>query len=112
MAIVRADALRSKAFGAITGSYTVLGAALAHLLRVFKLTNNTDGDLLISIDGTTDNFFLPAGSFTLYDLSTNSPPTMVIDNYFLGIGTQFYVKSSSSPTKGSVYLEGLYSKGD
>lgn len=112
MAVVRADALRSKAFGSITGSYTTLGTALTHLWRMFKVTNSTNGDLLISFDGTTDNLFIPANSFTLYDLSTNAPPIAEVDNLVLGIGTQFYVKQSSAPSSGSLYLEGLYARGE
>lgn len=112
MTIVRADTLRSKAGASVTGSYTTLGSALTHPLRVFKITNNTDGDLLISLDGTNDHFFVPAGSFTLYDISANVAPVGVLDNYMLGIGSQFYVKTSSAATSGAVYVEGLYSKGE
>lgn len=112
MAVVRADTIRTKASGSITGSYTTLGAALAHNWRVFKITNNTDGNMLISFDGSTDNLFVPASSFTLYDLSTNAPPLSEVDNLVLGVGTQFYVKSSTAPTTGDIWVEGLYAKGD
>lgn len=113
MAVARADSLRSVAFGSITGSYIVLGAALAHAWRIFKITNNTDADMLISFDGSTDNLFVPAGSFTLYDLSTNAPPLSEVDNLVLGLQTQFYVKRNGvAPTTGSIYLEGIYARGD
>lgn len=112
MSVVRADALRSVAHGSITNSYAVFGAAISHLWRVFKITNTTDGDMLISFDGTTDNLIIPAASFTLYDISTNAPPQALIDNLVVGIGTQLYVKYSSAPTKGSIYVEGLYAKGE
>lgn len=112
MAVVRADSLRSKAAGSITGSYTTLGAVITHNWRVFKITNNTDGDMFISFDGTTDNLFVAMSSFTLYDLSTNAPPLSEIDNLVLGINTQFYVRYSSAPTTGSIYIEGLYARGD
>ena len=113
MAVARADSLRSVAFGSITGSYTVLGGVLAHNWRIFKLTNNTDADMLISFDGTTDNLFLPASSFTLYDLSTNAPPLSEVDNLVLALQTQFYLKYNTiAPTEGAVYLEGIYAKGD
>lgn len=112
MAQVLADTLRTKAHGAITSSYTTLGVVLAHPLRIFKLSNTTDGDLLISLDGTNNNFFLPAGGFTLYDLSTNAQQTNVTDGFQLAIGTQFYVKYNTDPTEGDVWLEGLYAKGE
>ena len=112
MAVVRVDTIRSKAAASVTGSYTTLGSALTHSWRVFKITNNTDGDLLFSFDGTTDNLFCPMGSFVLYDLSTNAPPLSEVDNLVLGVGTQFYVKTSTAATSGDVWIEGLYAKGE
>ena len=114
MAIVRMDSIRSKAFASITGSYTTLGAALSNNWRVFKITNNTNGDMFISLDGTTDNLFVPANSFTLYDLSTNAANVQDTDGFVMQIGSQFYIKyctAPTGPTTGAVYVEGLYTKG-
>jgi hypothetical protein len=114
MAIVNMDALRSKAFASITGSYTTLGTALTANWRVFKITNNTNGDMLISLDGTTDNLFIPQSSFTLYDLSTNAANVQDSDGFVMKIGSQFYVKYSTAPTGpvgGAVYVEGLFTTG-
>lgn len=107
MAVAHFDTLRSLAFGGISGTYAALGSPLATNTRIFKLTNGTDGDLFVTLDGTNNHIFLPAGSFTLYDLSTNSPPINVTDNLVLAIGTQFSVKQSTAPTSGSVYLEAI-----
>jgi len=112
MAIVRADSLRTVAFGAITSSYTSLGAALAHNWRMFRIINNTDGDMLFSFDATTDNLFTPAYSFVLYDLATNDSPVSETDNFVMQIGTQFSIKYSTAPTKGAVWVEGIYDKGE
>lgn len=110
MAVARFDTLRSTAFGSITNSYTTLGTALTQNWREFCLVNATDGDMLISADGTTDNFFLKANSFLLWDLSTNAQPIASTDTFELAIGTQFYVKYSSAPSTGSVYVEGIYAR--
>ncbi len=110
MAVARFDALRSKAFGSITNAYTTLGTALTQNWRLFCIVNATDGDLLISADGTTDNFFLKANSFLLWDLATNAQPVASSDTFQLEIGTQFYVKYSSAPSVGSVYVEGIYAR--
>ena len=108
--IVRVDALRSVSYSSITSSYTTLGGSFSHETRIIKLTNNTDGDLLISFDGTTDNLFLPAFSFTLYDITTNREQN---DIYLIfQVGTQVFVKYSISPSKGAVYLECLYGQGE
>lgn len=111
MAVARADSIRTLAFGGISGSYAAVGAVITKNWRIFKITNNTDGDILVSFDGTTDNLFVPALSFTLYDLSTNAPPVSQSDNLVLAIGTQFYVKQSTAPTAGAVWIEGFYVRG-
>lgn len=110
MAVARFDTLRSVAFGGISGAYAVLGSALTQNWREFRIVNATNGDLFISADGTNNNFFLPANSFVLWDLSTNAPPISDTDTFVLAIGTQFYVKQSTAPTSGSVYLEGIYAR--
>lgn len=111
MAIVRFDALRTKANGAITNSYTTLGTPLTRNWRMFRISNNTNGDMLFSVDGTTDNLFVPASSFVLYDLSTNALNVADSDWFVMQIGTQFYVKYSTAPTSGDVWIEGIYSTG-
>ncbi len=112
MAVVRFDAYKTVAFGSITNSYTAIGSALTHAWRAFRISNNTDGDMNFSLDGTTNNLFVPAGSFVLYDICTNSPPLTVNDNLVFGLGTQFYIKYSTAPTTGAVYIEGLYARGE
>lgn len=111
MAQVRFDALRSKGFAAITNAYTTVGTALTQNWRMFRITNNTNGDMFISADGTTDNLFVPAGGFVLYDLATNAQNVQDTDWFVMKIGTQFYVKYSSAPTAGTLYIEGIYSTG-
>lgn len=108
MAVARFDALRSLAFGSISGTYAALGTPLTQNWREFCIVNNTNGNMTISADGTTDNFFVPANSFLLWDLSTNSPSISVTDTFVLSIGTQFYVKGTA--TSGSIYLEGIYAR--
>jgi hypothetical protein len=111
MAVVRIDTLRTKANGAITNSYTTVGSALTRNWRMFRITNNTDGDMLFSVDGTNNNLFVPSYSFILYDLATNALNVQDSDWFVMQIGTQFYVKYSTAPTTGDVWIEGIYSTG-
>lgn len=111
MSVVRFDTILSIAFGSISGSYTAIQNPISNVWRIFKITNNTDGDMMFSANGSTDNLFVPAGGFTLYDLMLNVGTGTDQDQMPLGIGTQFYVKYTSAPTKGTVYIEGLYAKG-
>ena len=107
--IARVDALRSLGFASITGSYTALGTAFGHPMRIVKVTNATNGDVFVSFDGTTNNLFIPAGSFVLYDIASDDDPT---EEFKLSKGTQIYIKQSSAPTSGTFYLECIYGQGE
>ncbi len=112
MAIVRVDAYKTLAFGGISGTFAAVGTPVTHNWRAFRIVNATNGDLIISLDGTTNNLFMPASTFVLYDVSTNSTPSNENDGLVVGIGTQFYAKQSTAPTSGAVYIEGIYAKGE
>lgn len=101
------EALRSLAFGSISGSYAAVGTALENQCRLICITNNTEGDMLFSIDGSTDHLFVAAGSFKLFDLQSNMK-SVNEDRFVFKKGTQFYVKQSEAPVSGSVYIEVIY----
>lgn len=101
------EELRSLAFGGISGSYATVGTPFANPCRLICFTNNTDGDMLFSLDGSTDHLFIPAGAFKLFDIATNHRPVNQDDLVF-ELGTQWYVKQSTAPSEGSVYIETLY----
>ena len=107
--IVRFDAWRSVAFGSITNSYTALGSPLGHAMRVLHFINNTDGDMAISFDGTTDNMPILADSFSLYDLTSDQDAN---EMFRYENGTQIYIKYLTAPTTGDFYLVAIYGKGE
>lgn len=111
MAVARFDALRTVAAASITASYTAVGSPIGFNYRLFDITNNTDGDLFISFDGTINNMFIPAGSMKVRDLETNSPNIENTDSFVLAIGTQIYVKYNTIPTTGDLWIEGIFAKG-
>lgn len=102
------DDLRSLAFGSISGTYAAVGSAFSHRVRLICVTNNTDGDMIFTIDPTitAGQLFVASSSFKLFDLATNTLLTQ--KEWVLPIGTQFYVKQSTAPSKGSVYIEALW----
>lgn len=103
---VKAEVLRSVANGGISGTYAAVGSPFANQCRILSLINNTDGDMFFSLDGTNNHFFVPKSTFKLLDLTANR---LGLQNIFaLAIGTQIYVKQSSAPTVGSVYVEVIY----
>jgi len=108
--IVRFDTYRTLGFAAITNAFQTLGSAFGHTARIMCLTNNTDGDMIFSIDGVNNQLFIPRSTFKLFDLVTNKE--CLDQTYVLPKNTQFYVKYLSVPTSGAVYLEVVYGQGD
>lgn len=116
---VRIDRVRTLGFASISGTYAQVGTSLTHMTRIMKLTNNTNGDMYFAFtssgstpasDGTADNIFVPAGGFTLYDFSAN--PTEDGRPFCFSINTSVWVRQSSAPSSGSVYVECVYGKGE
>lgn len=103
--VVTIDTIRTVAFGGISGTYAAVGTSLTIPARIVCITNNTDGDMFFSTDGSNNMLFIKAGSFKLFDLNTNRNNR---DQMFVfPIGTQFYVKQSTAATQGAVYVEVL-----
>ncbi len=103
------ESLRSLAFGGISGTYAAVGTPTTHMIRAFCITNDTEGDMIFTLDNTdaAGNMFVAAGSYKLYDIQSNMN-AQFDDKYVLEIGTQFYVKQSTAPVSGSVYVECMY----
>lgn len=101
------ETLRSLAFGSISGSYAAVGTPTDHPVRLFCITNNTQGDMFFSIDGVNDHLFVAATSYKLFDVQSNINPNKE-DKYVFDQRTQFYVKQSTAPVSGSVYIEIMF----
>ncbi len=107
--IVRVDAWREIAFGSITNAYAVFGIPLGHAMRVLQFINPTDGNIAISFDGTTNNIPIMAGSFSLYDLTSDQDAN---ESFRYENGTQLYIKYLTAPTSGIFYCVAIYGKGE
>lgn len=100
--VVQIDALRSLGHASISGTYAAVGTPLAFPARIIVFTNNTDGDMFFSMDGTTDQIFVAASSFILFDTQANRLNQQ--QQWVLPTGSQWYVRQSTAPTKNSVYI--------
>lgn len=100
------DTIRTLAFGGISGTYAVVGTPTTDATRLICFTNNTNGDVFFSNDGVNDQLFVAAGSFKLFDVCSNRDDVNGV--YLLSSHMQWYVKQSTAPTSGAVFIEVLY----
>lgn len=106
---LRAEALRSLAFGAISSSYALIQSAIARPLRILQVQNLTDVTMTFSFDGVIDHFVLPPNGFLLIDVTANK-----IDEggFYISRGTALSVKDQGTPaSSGAVYVTALYARG-
>jgi hypothetical protein len=104
---IRYEPLRSLAFGGISGTYAAIGTTFANPVRILKITNLTDANLLISFDGVTDRDIIPANTIEVLDYGSNKADTGgQLDQ---SVGDRVYVKQSGgAATSGSVYVTVIY----
>lgn len=101
---LKAEGVRSLAFGSISGSYADVGAATSNPIAIIMVKNNTDADMTVSWDdGTTDVFVLPAGTHDTLDVRTNGGK----GGGYLPIGSQFQVKGTGA-TEGNLIVQCFY----
>jgi len=105
---VRFEELRSLGAGSIsTFYYSAVSSSFGHPVRILKVTNLTDADLLISFDGVADYDIVAAKGYCLYDYCTNKTDQSGLLEQ--PEGDRVYVKAVSTiPTLGSVYVTILY----
>lgn len=86
------DTLRKIDSATFTGAYQAVGSALTRPIRLVKFVNDSSVPVTLSWDGVTDHDYLPANSFAVFDLTSNEVRQ---DGWFIGQGTQFYVKGAA-----------------
>lgn len=103
------DDLRTLAYTGISGTYAAVGSATTIQPRIVCITNDTNAGMIFSDDNTVSvgKLYLPAGSFKLFDVTANFRAGSD-DDFILPIGLTMYVKQSTAPTSGAVYVEYIY----
>jgi len=105
----RVDTLRTLGFAAIGAGYLPVGSPFAFPARIICFTNTTNQDVLFSMNASTDQLIVPAGSFKLFDVTTNHRPVNQ-DDFCFANGTQRSVKYAVAPTSGAIYIEVVYAQ--
>lgn len=99
------EILKSAGTASIGASYATIGAPLTEPAVVITFKNQTNGDVVVSTDGTNDYLTFPANSYGVYDIRTNAPLT---SDFMFPKGTQFYVKDgTTASTTGTFYIEAI-----
>jgi len=105
---LRFDTIRTLAFGGISGVFAAVGGALTVKPRLIKIQNVTNQPVELTSDGTNVQDYIPANSFTLYDLTANK---VTINGAFISEGVIFSVRRPvgvANPTSGAIYITIIY----
>jgi hypothetical protein len=91
---------------AVSGTYAVINSGgLPSGCAIVRITNNSDQDVTISYDGTTDHdFALKSGGQINLNFQSNSSPNN--NQAYMAQGTKVYVKGTAG--SGSIYLSAYY----
>ncbi len=101
------EPLRGTDFSDITGAYTGIGAPFANPILWFHIINNTNEDVVISLNGIDDHDIVAANGFFLYDYSSNKANAGGLLEQ--PQGDRIYARAQSSlPTIGSLYVTVVY----
>lgn len=104
---IRYETLRSLGFASIGASYAGVGSAFANSVRILKVNNLTNANLLISFDGVHDQDVIAANAAYVFDYSTNKEGP--VEKLSQSAGDRLYVKQESgAPSSGTVYVTIVY----
>lgn len=99
---VSVEPVREVAFGGISGTYAVVGTPLARRGRIVNIHNGTDAQIYVSLDGVNNHFRLAVAETKVLDLTTDRVDEA---GFFIGKGTQFWVKQVTAPGVGAMWIE-------
>lgn len=103
------EVLRSVAYTSLSSTYMGIGTPILYPCRQFYIVNTTNTLVIISDDGINDKFVIPAGSYILDDVASNR--TAPGESLSMAQGTRLYVRTTGSPSSGSVYFTSFYAAG-
>ena len=69
--IINPQDLRSIDSATINGAYQLIDSLFGEPIIILKIVNDSDQAVTVSYNGTDDHDYIPANSFTLYDVCAN-----------------------------------------
>lgn len=99
---VSVEPVREVAFGGISGTYAVVGTAISIRARIVNIHNATDAQIYVSLDGVNNHFRLAVAETKELNLTNNEVDEA---GFFIGKGTQFWVKQVTAPGAGAMWIE-------
>lgn len=100
------EALRTIAAGDIGSSFTPVGSKFSHYIRIVEIDNTTDSDIIISMNGISEDRIVIAKSGKVLDYSSNKDGN---GSFGLPSGEYIQVKYvDGAPTVGNVYIACVY----
>jgi hypothetical protein len=104
---VRYEPLRSIGFLGISAIYAGVGLPFENPVRILKVTNLTNVNILVSLNGIDDHDIVAANGFFLYDYSSNKSNAAGLLEQ--PQGDRIYVKAETGlPAAGNVYVTVVY----
>jgi len=102
---IKALTLASFDSSGLSGTYQAINSGgLANPCVILRIINDSNQDVTVSYDGSTNNDYVRSGESLILNGQSNSLPNSFVANF--AKGTVVYVKGTSGT--GSIYLAGYY----
>lgn len=103
----RYDTLRSLGFAGLSPVFAGIGAKFTNPVRILKVTNLTNANLIVSFNGVDDMDIVSAFGFFLYDYTTNKSDAGGVLEH--PAEDRIYVRTAgAAATLGTVYVTVVY----
>jgi len=107
------ETLRALPYSSISSSYTIVDGTtgtFTHTIRLLKIANTTNANLIISYINAKDQDFIAANSFILYDFSSDKTITGGTFEQAMGDGVYVKLETGATATSGNVYVTACYGR--
>jgi len=90
-------------------AYAALGSPTSNPAYAIIISSTYDTSVFLSIDGSTDQIFVPPSQMERLDFGANKEGT---GKFILPSGTQFYLRQGpdGAPTTGDLYISFLFGR--